>query len=504
MKVKFVNTLEPKSLRFCSFFLVLFFFSPYLILLSQFSLSSELNFFEFFYVMKNTLILSIGSAASSLFFGILGGMGLIWSSRQKFIANRKYGFDKIFLLPSVMPSFFVIISVLNVFSIISVQFPFGKVGVIIIQTLIHVGLVSVLFKNVVEKKLGTLGSLCLIEGASRWQFFRVGILGYLAPDLLILFIYVFMSSMTSFNVPFIVGGFSGKTLEVLIYEKLVMEQNWSLALTLSIFQLGVLAFLTTFQRWSHSDLNIQQQNHLLHLVEFKWGLIVPFASLFILLYSPIQAWSTGIHQIQFLALNNINFATLFMHSFFISLVVGFLLFLLSLLVIYLQEINMIESVLRVYMSPGPILLGFCFILIEKWVSLPLLLIFLLGMGIMFFTGLYRMILDSPLQSLKKQSETARVLGATPLQIMLKIILPQMRSSLVVLTSMGSLWAIGDFAFSKVVSSEDYHLSMLIKSLSNQYRLDAAQVLSLSLYGIAILIFIIWWGIGHVASRKFNR
>lgn len=266
---------SPKHFIVVALGLGLFFLAPYIILLSQFSLSHQINLNELYLVIKNTFVLALGSAFCSLFFGVLGGMGLLWWASCSQGSKFFFWVEKSFLIPSIMPSFFVIISVLSVFSAFTWSFPFGKSGVILIQTLINVGLVSVMFKHVAEQKLGALGSLCLIERASRWQFFRVGVLGYLFSDLLSLFIYVFVSSMVSFNVPVIAGGFTGKTLEVLIFEKLMIDQDWSLAITLSFIQMGLLIVLTLFQKWTASELNSKVQNQLLELIEFKWGLLIP-------------------------------------------------------------------------------------------------------------------------------------------------------------------------------------------------------------------------------------
>lgn len=473
--------------------------SPYLLLLSQFSISFSLNPEDFFWALKNTLYQAFGSAFASVVLGILGGLGLIWLSR---VTKKQTYFwiEKFILLPNMLPSLFVVVSCLGFID----PFPYGKVGIIIIHTIINIGLVSVMFSHICFQKLGSLGSLSLVEGASRWQFFKVGILGYLLPDLFYIGLFIFAIAMVSFNVPLLVGGTSGTTLEVLIYENLVINRNWPESISLSLIQMSIVGLASLLQRPSNLGMDSRDSEHVLELAEWKWGLAIPILTVGMVLLPPLLSFPQGLRQLEFLDFNWEMLISSVLKSLLLGLSTGGLLFLLGLGACWAHELGWWRRFMLFYLPPGAILVGFAFFILGQWVAVPVIFQIVVGLCIVFFAGLYRLSLASPLASLNRQIEVAQVMGASPFKIFRFVLLPPMLRSVVFVAGIGSMWACGDFALSSILSSEDFHLALIVKSLASSYRLDAAQSLMFILYLVSLGCFAFWWRLGDVLGRKLNH
>ncbi|MEY4617517.1 MAG: hypothetical protein RJB66_2477 [Pseudomonadota bacterium] len=479
--------------------LVFFLMSPYALLLSQFSLPFSMNGEDFFWAFKNTLLEALGSSVLSVILGCGGGLGLLWLRRK--LTTKTYSvLEILFLLPTVLPSLFVVVSCLGFFQ----PFPYGKMGVILIQTVINVGLVSVLFSRLCLSKLSALGDLSLIEGAGRAQFLRVGVLSYLGPDIFYLFLYLFSMSMASFNVPLLVGGTSGTTIEVLIYENLVIAHNWSQAISLSLFQMVILGSLGLWIRPSNFGFEFKESHALLELAEWKWGLIFPALACFVILVPPIFSLPSGLLQLHFIKVQWGDLIRPALMSLLLGLLTGLILFLFLCGASIVFLFKGWRQFAMAYTPPSGILMGFSFFILARWIDVGVFTQIVLGLTLMFFVSVYRLSLATPLASLRGQIETASVLGANPFETFRSIVLPQIWQPLTFATAIGAMWACGDFALSSILSSEDFHLALMVKSLAGGYRLDAAQALMWLLYFVIMISFVFWWRLGDVFNRKFGR
>jgi thiamine transport system permease protein len=475
------------------------FLSPYLILISQFSLDFSFNSEDFFWALKNSCLQALGSGILSLVLGVWGGLGLLWTSRVLSVRSH-FWLEKALLLPSMLPSLFVITACLGFIE----PFPFGKLGIVIIHSVMNVGLVSVLFSHICLNKLGSLGALSLIEGATKRQFFRVGILGYLGSDLFYLFMFIFAISMSSFNVPLMVGGSSGTTLEVLIYENLVIDRNWPAAIALSVLQLLLIGGVSLFARTPTIDSVSKSDFRVLELAEQRWGLAFPLGALLMVLIPPLLSVPKGFLQLQNLGIHWAELLIPVGYSALLGLVTGAWLAIMAIAASISFELSGWRRFLMMYIPPGSIFVGIAFFVLGSWVRLPMSLEIIIGLGIVFFAGLFRLAMISPLSALIQQIEVAQVLGAKPGVILVQILLPQVVKQIMFMAGIGSMWACGDFALSSILSTEDFHLALVIKSLASSYRLDAAQLLMFLLYMVALSCFFFWWRLGDVLSRKLNR
>lgn len=482
---------------------ILIFLGPYIVLLTHFSLSFNTPLPELGIVLQNTLLQAASSGVLSVVLGMLGGMGLLWLGR---VASPRFYFwiEKLILLPNLLPSLFVILSCLGAIR----PFPFGIVGVILIHSIVNIGLIAILFKTICLQKLKPLAELSLVEGASTWHFFRVGVLGYLKTDIIYLFLFVFSISIISFNVPYMIGGPSGATLEVLIFEKLIIQQNWPEALGLCFIQMGLIGLVSLLSHQIHWGDNSTNETQSCPLLEWKGGLVFPILAVAIVLFSPLSSLPNGLQQLSFLSFSFAELLPPILKSFQIGLGGGLIIFVLALLSCWGFDSRAVKVLSQYFLSPGPVLLGFSFFIVQpylhKYDLLPSVnLQIMIGLAILYFWTLYRLSLAAALKGLTRQVEVAQVLGASRTIIFSKIIFPQVINPITFLCSIGSMWICGDFAFSKVISSSDFHLALIIKSLASSYRLDAAQVLVFILYFLSIGFFIFWWRVGHVLNRKFN-
>jgi thiamine transport system permease protein len=487
-------------LAYLLIFLITFFLlSPYGLLLSQFQLQLSLNREDFFWALQNTLVQALGSSLVSVLFGFLGGLGLLWLHRVC-KPRAVFWLERAILLPNMVPSLFVIVACLGLIN----PFPYGRLGIMLVHAVINVGLVSVLFANLCLQKLESLGSLALVEGATPWQFIRVGVLGYLWPDLLQLFLFVFAICLVSFNVPFMVGGSQGTTLEVLIYETLTIDSNWSEALTLSLLQMLLVGIVSFWRRPGSYSMVVRPNSQLLQLAEWKWGALFPLITTAMVLLPPLFAFGHGLEQLQFLDFRWQQFLEPALFTLLMALGVGLATALLFVGICFGYEFTWWRRGLLMYLPPGAILVGFAFFIVEKHIHLPLPWQIVLGLTLVFFSSLFRLVLSSSLSGLLSQIEVAEVLGASTGMVFTRVILPQVLKPMMWSAGIASMWACGDFALSSVLSSEDFHLALLMKSLASNYRLDAAQVLMVPLYAIALVSFLFWWRLGDVLDRKFSR
>lgn len=479
--------------------LFIFLLSPYVVLFSQATGNLSIDSEEFVWALKNTLFQALGSALVSVTLGVLGGLGLIWLGR---ILDRRANFiiEKMFILPNMLPSLFVIISCLSVFE----PFPYGKFGIILVHSVINIGLIAVIFKEICVRKVSGLGALALIEGAKKKDFLRVIVLGYLRSDIFYLFLFVFGFSLVSFNVPLIVGGPSGTTIEVLIYQNLVVEQNWTVAFTLSLIQVTIVGLVTLFNSQSFVGMNERTDVSILELLEWKWGVLIPLAALCVAILSPLTSIPSGLRQLETLHFNWFQLGEPILNSILLGLSVGGLLLVLSFSAAMCFEFRWWRKFILFYLSPGAILVGFAILISSQWFAIPLLLQLILGLTILYFAGLYRLGLAGPLNQLASQIEVAQVLGASAENIFKEILFPQILKPSLIVAAIGSMWACGDFALSSVLSTKDFHLALIVRALSSSYRLDAAQTLMILLFIVATACFLFWWRLGNVLSRKFNN
>ena len=73
-----------------------------------------------------------------------------------------------------------------------------------------------------------------------------------------------------------------------------------------------------------------------------------------------------------------------------------------------------------------------------------------------------------------------------------------------LSDVGAVWAMGDFAVSRIISGSDMTLAMWTQSLVDQYRWDMALVLSWIILAASFIVFGFFWSLSYVSHKKLSE
>lgn len=471
---------------------IIFFISlPYLLLLSKVGIIEPVATGSLLWVIQNTLIQASGSASIALVLGFLGALGIVGIKNKKL----KNITEAIILLPSFLPSLFVVLSILVIFKTV----PKKNISIVLIQGFIYSGLVAVAFSQIIQGKLGRLAELSLVEGASFWQFIYTGLISYLKKDLLHIWLFVFGIALSSFSIPLLVGGVMGTNLEVLIYEKIVLIGDWNQGLALSLLQFFLLIIFSMLVR--DQRFTVSKTSHNMNLIHKPWLAILFVGLTFSLLLSPLLSLKPGLSQLQTAGFTQPEITELFIQTLVVAFTGVFAVVLGGLLLSLSFASRWTTKILRVYSSPSLVLLGFVFLISPILRDLD----FHAKIAFAFFwlamPSLYRWGLASFAESLKLQMETAQVMGAGWAQIWRAIVVPQITPTLFKMGGLAAIWAAGDFALLGFLSSHEVNLSLASKLLLNSYRIHGAMVLSLGALAVGLFCYLLISGVAGVGRKK---
>lgn len=478
-----------------SFLFLGFFLLPYLLLFLFSTLPAGIDVGEFLWAFENTAYQAFGSAVLALFLGFVLCLGLF--QMQRFLSVRMIKvYEYALLLPGFLPPIFILLVFLELIN----PFPAGLASIILIHSAMNAGIVAILLKRIFEQKIIGLSEMSLVSGASQLSFF-IKVVGYLKRDFLAIMYFVFCSSFLSFSVPLTVGGGRGTTLEVLIYEKIRISNSWGEALTLSLIQGLFLLLLSLGPAVSEAKAEGRKSSNSLLCSWLGLGLslIYVFGFLYVLGQGIWLGWDK-VHTIPGLyemALNVLPF------SLFLSFAVGILVFILLLLSAWDFPASNVQRLIRGISSPSTSLVGFGFLVVAGASIYSQSIVWLLAFLLIYFTSLFRLGWAEDLESLRGQVQVARVLGAKPNLIFAHILVPQLIPKAALIAGLGSLWALGDFAISRIIFSQDLTLAMLIESLMSSYRIEAAMGLLTLYFACGFLLFTLFMGIHYVTRRELS-
>lgn len=474
-------------------FFLAFLFFPYVLLFLNLNEVQMPELSEIIWVTKNTWFQALGSAFFSVLFGWLLAQGIYqWSH---LFGGRHLGiFRSASYLPFFLPTLFVLLVMLSMVE----PFPLGIKGIIFVQTLMNSGVVGWILKERFDDKLLSYGEMASVFGSSYWNFWKSAFV-VIKSDLLLVFLFVFSMSLSSFAIPLIVGGGFGTTLEVLIYEKIRVSGDWGQATVLSLLQAAFLLVISLFPKTTFRSVIGRSQ-----ATPYFRSWIGLFSLVFFCLFWVYGFFShalEGYRKVFEMDGLWLEAQRLILPSFGLALSVSMIVFLLLMISCWTIEDKFLQKVFVSFLAPSAAILGFVMVFLfpfgeqwakEKWV---------LGMAVLLFGVLYRWSWADNLQSLKYQIETARVFGASSFQIFRWLVAPQMLPMAGQLAGISCLWALGDFAFSRIVLTRTETLAMLLESLMTSYRLDQAMFLMLLVLAIGVIGFLLWKGVVHVLGRK---
>jgi thiamine transport system permease protein len=478
---------------------VLYLVFPFLFLAFHFTLLDARAFSsgaigEFFWAFKNSFLQAFFSALFSVALGVWVSFGLI-SFSKGFRRHYRSALEVLCLLPNFLPPLFTLLSLLNLID----PFPMGLTGITVVHTMMNFGLVAVMLAHTVEKKIGSLAELAYVEGASKSLFFRKAFWPLLKRDLFLLFLFVFVVCFGSFAVPLIVGGGRGTTIEVLIYEKIRLSNNWSQAVLLALLQS---AFIFLVSLLAIGERGIQTERTFnLAVLRRPSGIFILVVLMSMAFLGYIQGIIDGIHQLSAFYELQSPLIWNFLGTLLLGLSVGALSLASLFAVAYCWPKPWFAKFLRGYMAPSTALCCFAFLMFGSNESYWPFIKIPLAFNLLCIGSFYRMGWEGVLNSLETQVAVAGTLGAKPSQIFRKVLLPQISSRAALIAGVAAVWACGDFAVSRILADRDISLAMMTETLMSSYRLGLASVLSLSLIVCGAICFFMMIGVGHVLSRK---
>ncbi len=472
-------------------FFLLFLLSPYVFLLintfsnfSQFLGAIErIDFAEIEWALKNSIIQAFLSALVSLITGFILFQGL-QKLRFRFPSKSQVSIkwlEVILILPNLMPTLLIVFLLIDLIE----PFPTGIPGIVLVHAFINSGLVAILIDRAFQSRLLPLAEIAHTLGASRLLFYKK-VIPLVSKDMSKIFALVFVVCFASFSVPLLVGGGKATTLEILMYEKLKLTGNYGEALVIGLLQLALISFFGLLQD-SHEELNSSRSTGSQLLGTQFAAIIFPIFTLAPFIYLGYQAVQ-GIENLMNIEGLDQQIKSLIIPSLLFSLSVSLVVGLLILLACFQIRSRKIGQLMASFISPSTAFLGLFLLLaliqlglsgssIAPWIF------WVLGISYLIFPILYRWGLQSDLESLRGQIEVAQSLGAQSRQIYFQIVVPQIASKVGLISSVAGFWALGDFAFGKILIGEAATLAMLSESLMTSYRIKAG----LSLMGLVLII-----------------
>ena len=467
---------------------------PFFIFLARFKTVPYLDDFKFFFVFVMTVFQSACSAFLSVFFALLASRGLLA------VAGRKYYFflEACILLPCFIPPLLLVLSLVHWVELFAI-FPFGLTALIASQTLTYIGLCAVALSRALIKQSSALSEWAYVHKIPWFYFFRALTKTVLLKDIKILFILVFTGAFTSLSLPLLMGGSSLYSLEFFIYEKLKNPELWSQALALILFQ----SFFIFFICWKLFSQNFSSDKSSaykkVYLIPNKLFLVLPFFAVFLSIGGLFFVSDKTVFSKLFSIADTILLSSL--NSIILSLGVGLLtLFLLVAICFSYQNVKLRKAIAS-FTPPGVSFMGLAFLLIPFYNQTFVLIKWSLGLSLLLFPWIYRFRGERALERMSFQVETARFLGADWPLIFKEILWPNNRSLFFLCAGIASFWACGDFAYSLIVSSGHWNLSLVVYDLFSSYRLEEAILLSWLLLGVGFFVFLFWLALAFILEKK---
>jgi thiamine transport system permease protein len=433
---------------------------------------------------------ALGSLALGLILALgMNGLSTRWPSWQR---PLRLGL----LFPIYLPPFFVILTFFYWLDFA----PLGLASSIFAQVMTYAGFASVLIVAMMNERLQDLSEVARLQGVSRWSFFWLT-RGIWSRPVVALFVFVFAVSFSSFSIPFVLGGGRGTTLEILIYEKIKISQEFGLALWLSLLQsvfLGVLVWKVPSQA-----VTARGRSESSPLFCSTWAGLILVMFLIFQFFPWIGQSPSDWRQ----AWRQVSEAPDFFHellgagvqSLFLAISAMSLVFVLGLLFVWEMIRSSIPGLLRSYFPLSVSLIGMTGIILSD--QLGNQLAYIVSFVLMVFPSVFRLGLDSKMGVLKSQVHVARVLGASRWLVFTEVIFPQIKGELTLMMGMTFLWTIGDFAVARFFMPTGSTLTLLIENLMTSYRIQGAILLGLIVLALGSGMQLILWKVFNVSRSE---
>jgi thiamine transport system permease protein len=338
-------------------------------------------------------------------------------------------------------------------------------------------------------------------GVGRFLFWKKIGFPQIRREIGFIFLYFFSLFFTSFSVPIIIGGGRGTTLEILIYEKMRLSSDWSSAILLAWIQIAFIFILSLLALNSRKKVIVKKS------VDISWlGSNFGIVLLIILMTGLFAGYSTGLLEGWELRQDLATFKSDLFYGFLNSIALGLITFIFVTGIFkglsFIGTIpNWLDRFLNGYLAPSTSLTCFAFLVLlpsdQAWSYFKIPLAF----TILSVPALYRMGFGENLSHLKSQLEHAAILGAKPYLTFKFVTWPQVKSPARFLAALAATWACGDFAVSRILSTKDFTLGLIVQTMLSTYRMSLASLLSVLLLLACLFCFFLIIGWDYVDRRK---
>jgi ABC-type Fe3+ transport system permease subunit len=475
--------------------LLLFFLLPLGVLLAHFDGVHLPPAHDVLPFLNSAFLQAILSATTSSIFGILLGIGILFLRSE----SPRQTFEVFFLIPGLMPGIFIVLSILQIYSVLD-AYPMGYWGVVSANVAMSFGLVGVFLARAFREKVGGFAELAHIEGATPLRTLRT-----LAPlmwrDLASMFLAVFIFSFLGFSIPLALGGLQAATLEVQIYRKVIAEGAVAEALALSLLQFAFIALCAQLIPLRSGKRKITSVN-----LSFLGSPLLLFVGFFLtaaIMLAPMSEFFAGASAV----FHNRALTQLLLRGSLATLIVafmaGFFTLALGAVMVYLWPPLFINRFFFSYSAPSAVLIGFGFFLLGYHVDDFAPQVAFLGviLGVFFWPSLYRVGFYNSAAGLASQIEVAKQMGAEAGEIFRMVTWPQMRGPVCGMAALAALWGAGDFGISSMLAVDDSTLSLLVKNLISRYHLPEATFILWILVTLAALAALTFLGFYRVTNRR---
>ena len=468
---------------------------PYIALVSQVH-HWTFPFDEVAGVLAFTFEQAFLSAAAALVVGGLSAYGLSWMAER--VSPRWMRVQEFFvLLPNATPVLFLLLATLKL-----LPGARGFVGIVFVHVCLNAGLVAVSLQTVFRSKLAGMSELAWIEGASRWQFFRRGVLPTLRDEILTLGLFVFALCFASFAVPLVLGGSRATTMETLIYQKIRIDGNWGEAVGLASLQTLSIFVLSWILR-SRAVLtpNLSGRTYRLPLMSWSWGLVFSFLPSLFLLSGLVEGLPAGFAQLLSLVELRADIGDLLAGSMLVALGTGGLCIAFLAALAFVNPRGLLRRLLLGYATPSAVLTGFALLFLWRTTGTATYVKIIFGLSIATVPSFYRLQWDSLLRALEGQRVVALTMGASEWLTFSRVVWPALVRPAFQIGGLAAVWAWGDFGLSSVVAERSLTVAMVVQGLMGSYRLDAATALVWIVIAGAGFTYLLFAGAARVLGSQ---
>lgn len=455
--------------------LLLYFLIPYFIFIFFFGWKLDFDFSETLWALKNSFLQAGIAAFASLLLAVPLSLGL-----QKAPVSARKSFRVFLLLPQIMPSLF---SLLIAFSILN-PFPMGSTGIIFTYVLVNAGLAAVLLDQAVRANLGNLANVAEIYSLGRITFFTRIYLPLLKKDMASILFLIFAFCLANFSIPLIAGGGRGTNLEVLIYEKIYLLQDWKTAFSLCLLQTLLVLLIGKFAV-AKADASA---------IPFTEGRYLKSAAGLILLYGYLTIYFGGYFAGLLKAHSTWDFFIKYSEDlipvtlFSLKALMAYLVLNMALLSAWLLGFIGTRSFSPAHnlISVSTVVVGFA-----VYLGFPAdkdydLLKMTLAMSFILFPVLFKLFLQKRVEGLQRQIDIALIYGVSKFSILLNVIFRQLKGALLLWLSVLVLWFLSDFAILKSVGVQQQTLGLLSESFLSSYRFGLSYLMSVYIILISVI------------------